>query len=337
LQELVNPKLISRLSSRSRSDSVEVLKNILSWQCGELSQAAELAAEKYRETSSESLAALLEIAQSGSDQSPAALALYLEKSLQEKSPFNEDLIELASAYAEEMKGTELSLKLTSLEVEALAAKGRVLDSIDVYRRASAAGWAADKSLGDKLASHILDTGNPEAIAQLSVFLAGLEDEFDISNENQNKLSQDLLDMGLPVLARRIYQSRPVPDEPTRIAAELAIASGAVDQAVEILDEFEDQDASQRRAEVLLRSGRALEAWETRSLDTSEEQAARLAWYAQQWNSAAASGAEGQVASLIVNELEADLETEPLASAKELNEKSSSARSAIRELLQSNGF
>ena len=334
LQRYLGPKLISVLTSNNRVESAQIIKSTLERQGETLPHAIKIVEAENSVDPSKSMPDLLEIVFSGEDEAAAALAIYMDRSLEQGIALDMELIELAAAFADEMRGMELSNELINHRFEALAAMGHVSVAIEASNLAASRGWFPDAKLADAIIDHLLRRGDSAGAAKFALFLTSDENPFQVSSASLNTLSEALLEVGLPMVAEKVFRFESSSRQPTRMGAELAIALGALDEGTAILNEMGDE---RRQIDLLLRQGQAAEAWNDFGSQLPEDQAAELAWFAQRWESVEQNGIKGRIASLLHRAPDADPNVAPLAAARETSEDSQLTRSAIQELLQDADF
>lgn len=334
LQRLVGSKLMEALSDANRHESVEILENTLKRQGESLPNDIEIGTVKRQNDPGQSLDDLLRIVQSGGDGAAEALGLYLELSLANRSAIDADLVELAEAFSRETKGTDISALLMNRRVEALAFLTGTSDALSALNQARTVGLKLEVGLGNRLSEHILERGKTSDIASFAMYLTESSPGISISISNSQKLSQALLDNGLPELAGKLYRRDDESDKTSnRLDADIAIANGDFISADAILQKLDGNEAIQRRIDILLRNGSAAEAWSQFGSKISGEELTRLAWFAKQWREVAPTTNEGNVASLLTRRLSSDPEEAPIATAREVSRNSEETRSAVMDLLQ----
>lgn len=260
--------------------------------------------------------------------SPEALEKLMIAALENNGPIDQADIELAGGYVHQLKGSDVAARLKALELRSISRLGQfrpAFDSALVEVTRSSRPEVVNAIFND-----VLELGSPgdRSLMTAALIREGVAAELDV--ETAQKITEDLLELGLPDLARDLNAAR---DE--QLNAQQTQRALLQNRAyAEALAQMEEGDADLSliaNLHLLEQSPDAL--WRNRAADIDDEELKQLsAWRASEWGEVTGETATAALAQQIAApqlELEAE---EPLAQSGALLQKSEEARDAISQLL-----
>jgi len=324
LQESLGPQLMQILEQRGLDTTASFLNAILG--------DGRPAIDKEKTGVS---APLEDIKDGVEEGSPEALANFLRRAIDDELTIETRYVELASAFERETAGTDLSTELHNVRVEALAAQGSISEIIRVMEKQLEVK-EYPPAIVNAATAHVLSGSAPEDAAVFSAFLLRLRLTDALPNERIFQIAEQLLEVGLPNLAKAFLSQRPGPELPTALDARLASSDRRTDRLVDLINSLpnlEERDLSAN--EVLNIAGvdqLRSEVIESLSQGTQE----RVAWASSDWENVQSDGPEGNISRLIVGLAELELADEPLTKAKEIQGKAAETRALLGQVLQQTG-
>ncbi len=262
------------------------------------------------------------------ESSPMALAHLLEGILARGEPVSETDIDLAASYAHQLRGSPLSETLKTLELRSISRLGGFRTAFD--RALEELASEARAKVINAAVTDMLTLGSPGDRSLMAAAMIREGVAADLEDETAQRLSDDLLALGLPDLALEISQMRNVlPSAAQRQAA--LLQDRAYAEALEAMA-AEGSDAA-LRANLHLLEETPNELWRDGAAGIEDEALKqRIAWRAAAWEDVTGDDATSTLARQIATApviLEA---SEPLTQSEQLLDKSEAARDAIFQLL-----
>lgn len=323
LQSMLGATLISTLQFRGYDTTASVLNDIISGGMEEKEDATADAVDAPNE--------ILTEVDDGSERSIDALAVYLRRAIDTGTAIDLGQLDLAAAFERETTGLPVSDTLRALRLEAMAYRGDVQMLMAEIERFDAGIQEVDDDTLARIGQHVAALDNAQSMALFTIFAQRRGALERLPPAALEELASRHLDMGLPQVAARILEQRQDLDPPAETMARLSEALGRIDDAVTTLDALPADDASVRQADLLLKYARASQLSDTDKSALPTTLRDRVAWATADWENVGGETRQEAVSQMILSLQSADLSDAPLTTAKELQEKSQTARALLNEL------
>ncbi|MEM9434369.1 MAG: hypothetical protein AAGA12_10635 [Pseudomonadota bacterium] len=328
LKKILGPQLIISLNRRGDDVSASVIATSIN-RAGS-HPASEFAAVISDPTRSDRVSRLSTIANSGGENAPVALALYLEALAQEnKTPSDSDIL-LAESYVAQLQGTAEASDLSRALVRGYALADRFDEAMDLLSGLS------DEYAPTYTSYILLSVANSERpAAVVNAVLRMLEDDlFEITAQEETaSVTARLINMGLPDLTAKVISKSPHREflEADRIRLNIQLSQYEIAEAQ--LERFDGREKSNLELELALRRG------ETRSIPrrlverSAENQDFIPAWISETYDLLPPDDIRRQAADMLQDESGVLNSERPLASATTQIERSMKSRDVITALLE----
>lgn len=332
LQKATVDKLISLLEAANQPTAAGVVKNALKNNSEELASPS-IIEDLKSSWPSLPIEDLRGLVFANDEDSPLALAILLERTLEEGIVSDPSLIELAAALAFQLDGTQTAKRLNSSRILALLQLGHAHQAADALFALWSDNLNEPQETLDNFVLSLLE-GAPTSDVGEFIWKAkssALLDE--LSSDVRLTLAQYFVDIGQPQISSLML----LPTDDTGSPKEQKIKS-----QIEVLSGRDSQALAQSRLETNWQASPILErsllkqspqdAWQLRDQMTTVDEAT-IAWFSGQWDAIPEEDSRKDIAGLLSSEASViDDPIRPITMAQAAFARSQSVRDAIAPLL-----